>query len=184
MPKTGPLKIAPKNMRRNELQFCIDGVLIDEVLDLIPKGVTILGASVIVGKGYNKQRVVVPTKLKKLGVQSMRQTLPEQEASIVFDQVKPETIKSNVKVVADLLGTEYASAYFKYMVLSNGSGSGKFERTTKQMNSDDKDLRRKKKVLALTWGQARVQSLLADINAEKYRCSIEEVVIRTVVCSK
>jgi hypothetical protein len=180
--------VDPKKMKKDGVttQFCIDGYTVDEVLSDLPSNVSIIGAQVGVGQSFNKRKMIVPTKLKKLGVASMRATLPTEEASLVFDEVDPKTIRKSIEGVCDIMGVEKNKSWFKYITLATADGSafGKFERTTKEIRPDETDLRKKLTVLGLTEGRGKMSNLIRAISANKYECKMQEVSVRTVMCNK
>lgn len=182
--RTGQLKLAKEKAGRDAIQYCIDGVLVKEVLETLPRDIIIIGAKVIVGKGFNKHKVPISNKLKKLGVMSLRENLPAKEATLVFDETNKTTILEKTKAVAEILGAEVEKAYFSYLTLSNKAGSGKFSRVNKDMRPDDTDLRKKLTVLGLDEATGDVQSLVRDLSAEAYQCNIQEVVVRSYTCKK
>ena len=181
----GQTKLAPKNMKMDKtFQWCMDSILVDETLDDLPKGITIIGAKVRLGSPFTRARKIISTKLKKMGVTYLSSTVPSVEAVLVFDQVAKGTIKQHVKAAAKEIGADYERAYFQYITLTNGQGTGKFQRTTKEMRPDDRDLRKKAVVLGLTEGEAKVQSLISDLSANKYFCKKQTIEVTTVLCSK
>ena len=186
MPRTGTRKlIKDKNKKTGELtQFCIDGYLVKEVLDALPSGVRIIGAQVHIGKAFSKCKLARTNKLKQLGVSWVRETMPTKEVAIVFDVTTKKTIQGIVDEVSEILKVDKNTAYFKYLTLSNTLGTGKFVRTTKEIHPDDKDLRKKLTVLGLTDADGRIQSLIADISAKKYVCTIQEIPVRTIICAR
>ena len=115
---------------RDVVQYCIDGYLIDEVLEQVPSEVKIIGARVRVGQSYSKHKRQVPTALRKLGVQSLQEHTPALDAILVFDEVSKSTIKNNVKAVCAKLKESPEKAYFMYLTLKNGVSTGKFVHTT------------------------------------------------------
>ncbi len=185
MPLTGTNKKYQGNGKTGNTltQFCIDGYLVEEVLGLLPKGIKIFGAKVVVGSGFSKCKTQIPNRLRKYGLQSLRTHIPTYEGDLVFDEVSKQTIKDSINGVCDALNLKNERAYFKYLTLSNGTAVGKFERTTKEIRPDETDLRKKLTVLGLTDGEGKIQGLIADISAKKYSCKIQEVVVRTVICS-
>jgi len=185
MSSIGQTKIYKGNGKAGKVltQFCIDGHLVDEVLKDLPKGITIFGAKVVVGKGFSKHKAKIPNRLRKYGVQQLNEHKPAYEAYLVFDQVTRTTIKKSIHEVSKALDLNEEAAYFKYLTLSNGKGTGKFERTTKEIRPDETDLRKKLTVLGLTDAEGKVQTLIAEISAKKYECQIKEVSTRTVICA-
>jgi len=185
MPSTGNNKVykGKGEVGKDITQFCIDGHLVEEVLGLIPAGIKIFGAKVVVGTGFSKHKTQVPNKLRRFGLQSLRVHTPTYEGDIVFDEISKKGIKDSIKGVCDVLNLNQDRSYFKYLVLSNGSGTGKFERTTKEIHPDETDLRKKLIVLGLTDAEGKIQGLLAELSAKKYACKIQEVTTRTVICS-
>ncbi len=185
MPTTGTQKLYKGNGKAGKVltQFCIDGYLVDEVLKGIPKDVIIFGAKVVVGKGFSKHKTRIPNRLRKFGVTQLNMHEPAYEAFLVFDQVVRSTIVSSIKSVSEALELEVGGAYFKYLTLSNGEGTGKFERVTKEIRPDETDLRKKLTVLGLTDAEGKIQSLIGELSAKKYECKIQEVTTRTVICS-
>jgi hypothetical protein len=184
MVKKKYVKASPKD----PTQLCIDGYLVDEVLPLIGKNLTIIGCKIRFGLPIKRQRIVVPTKLRKHGVGSMSEIKAGLEAEIVLDQTTPTAIKKAVKSVADYIGADPRRASFNYITLSNGKGAVRFNLTTKEMKpkgDDAADLRKKARVLGAGEGQGKVQSVIADVGAEKFQCDIETVVEKRVaLCRK
>jgi hypothetical protein len=185
-PRTGTKKLVKdkKQKTREYVQYCIDAYRIEEVFNQIPKDVNIIGASAVVGKGYNKHKIVVPTKLKKLGMQTMREHQPGIEGIMVFDAVSVNAIRKAIKAACAELGVDYDKAYFKYITLSNGDGVGKFKRCTKEIKPDETDLRKKLIVMGLEDADGDIKSLIRTLGASAYRCSIKEEVVRTMTCQK
>ncbi|MHA2047111.1 MAG: hypothetical protein ACW99G_20155 [Candidatus Thorarchaeota archaeon] len=185
MGRTGAKKLVPKSMKNKvATQFCIDGYLVNDVLNQVPGDVTINGAKVYVGKSFSKSKQSIPTSLKKMGVQSLYEHVPAQEAILVFDEVNKKTIKTKVADVCKYIDGDPDKAYFKYIVLDNGESKGKFERCTKEIKPYDEDLRKKLVVLGLTDAEGKVQSLIRDLGAKKYECKIQVEEVRTITCSK
>lgn len=179
------LRLAPKKMKdkADAIQHCIDGYFVDEVLKSIPKGVTIIGCSIRFGMPMKRKKVVVPRKLRASGVSSMYQIQPTLEADITLDQVTKKQIREAIAVVAEHIGVDESQAQFAYITLTNGDGTGKFVKTTKEMaakGEDEADLRKKLKVLGLTDGDGRVQSLVSDIGAGAYKCDFEDEIIKKI----
>lgn len=184
-PRVGAKKLAPKSMKQKvATQFCIDGYLVDEVLNQIPSGVKIIGAKVYLGKSFSKKKCTIPNSLKKLGVQSLYEHVPAQEAIFVFDEIGKSTIKNRIEDVAKYIEADTSKAYFKYITLDNGECKGRFERTTKEIKPYDEDLRKKLVVLGLTDAEGKVTSLIHDLGAKKYECKIQMAEVRTIMCSK
>ena len=184
MSRTGQKKVAKKYKSKDETQYCIDGVLINEVLDNLSDKVEIIGAKVYVGLGYKKKKLAISNKLKRLGVQSIYANEPNKQAIVVFDATTKATIKRKCREVAREIIADVDKAYFKYLTVRGADGSGKFERTTKDIRPDDTDLRRKMIVLGLTEAEGKVNSLLAVLHAEAYKCKIDTVEVRTFICTK
>lgn len=181
----GQKKVATKERFREQKernQYCIDAVLVDEVLKSLPNNITIIGARVRVGSPFKREKAIVPNKLRRFGCNYMIHSLPSTEAVITVDQVKPSTITTAIKKVAEYIHADPSKATFKYITLSNGTATGKFERTTKDIRLDEKDLRKKANVLGLKEGQGKITSLIADLHAKNFRCSWEEVTVRIVTC--
>lgn len=183
MPKTSEKLLAKEKRTKTATQFCIDGVLVDEVLKNL-NGVSIIGAKVYVGKAFSKHKCTIPNSLKKMGVQSMYEHVPAQEAIMVFDNTNKATILEKVAEVCKYIDGDKSKAYFKYLTVSNGESTGKFERCTKEIKPYDEDLRRKLVVLGLTDGDGKISSLIATLGAKKYECQITMEEKRVIICSK
>lgn len=183
-PHQGAKRIAPINMRKNEHQFVIDGFLIEEVLKQIPSNIKILQAYVCLIKRGVEKRMVVSNHLRKLGVTTINQIDYTNKATLIFDEITREIIINNVKKVCQELNFDYEKAYFGYIVLSNGEATGKFTHTTKEVHPDERDLRKKLRVLGLVLGSGKVQSLVTDLGAKKFTCSIKEEIVKMVMCSR
>ena len=182
---TGAKKLAPKSMKnKTATQFCIDGYLVNDVLKGIPSDVNIVGAKVYAGKSFSKKRQPIPNSLKKMGVQSLYEHIPAQEAIIVFDETNKKTILEKVADVCKYIDGDPEKAYIKYITLDNGSSVGKFERCTKEIKPYDEDLRRKLVVLGLTDAEGKIQSLIRDLGAKKFECKIQMTEVRTIMCSQ
>jgi len=179
-------KKAPKV--KDAAQYCIDGVLVEDVLKEIPESINIIGCRIKFGHPLRRQKVVVPKNLQKWGVDYLQQVQPTLEAFITLDATTPGKIRKAIKAVAQEIGIDAARAEFGYIVLSNGDGAGKFVKCTKEMQAkgdDAADLRKKLKVLGITDGSGKVQSLIKDLGADKFTCNIEEVVERRIItCSR
>jgi len=182
-------KKAPKKVdAKNAVQYCIDGIHVDDVLPLV-KQVKIIGCRISFGMPLRRQRVVVPVKMRKCGVRTLSEIKSGLEAEIVLDSTTPALVRKAVKQVAQFIDTDPARASFRYLTLGDGAGSAKFSATTKEMTPQDEkdalDLRKKAKVLGLVDGQGKVNSLCAKIGAEKFRCDIQTIVERKIVlCRK
>lgn len=183
-------KQAPKNLKdkKEAIQHCIDGYFVEEILKGIPAGIKIVGCQIRFGMPMRRKKIVVPKKLREVGTWSIYQIQPTLEAQINLDNVSKTQIRNSVKVVADYCGCDPELAQFDYITLSNGQGTGKFMKTTKEMEArgeDAADLRKKLKVLGLTDAEGRIQSLIADVNAGAYRCDFQdEIVKRVSVCRR
>lgn len=182
--RLGTAKIAPVDMRKDEHQFVIDGYLIEEVLNQIPEGIHILQAQVWLIKRGSDQQITIPIKLRKLGVTTIRQTEPVKRITLRFDACKKGEIRKSVGDVCRELEIPFGKSYFGYIVLSNGEGAGKFKHCTKEIHPDVTDKRKKLRVLGLVSGQGKVQSLVADLGAKKFKCSIKEEAVKLVMCSR
>jgi hypothetical protein len=183
--RVGAKKLAPKSMKnKTATQFCIDGHLVDEVLKQLPGDVKIIGAKVYVGKSFSKHKCTIPNSLKKMGVQSLYEHIPAQEAMLVFDETNKTHIREKVADVAKYIDGDASKAHFKYLTLDNGAAKGKFERTTKEIKPYDEDLRRKLVVLGLTDAEGKINTLISDLGAKKYECKIQIEEVKTVMCAK
>ena len=103
---------------------------------------------------------------------------------LTFDEVTPQTILRNTRLACNALGADPSRASFRYLVLQNGTGAGKFERTRKDITPDDNDRRRKTAVLGLTDAQGDVKNLISSVSAGAYSCHIETVPVRVVTCER
>jgi len=177
-------KQAPKDMKsKDAIQHCIDGYFVDEILKGLPAGIKIIGCGIRFGMPMKRKKVVVPKKLREVGTLSLNQIQPTLEASIVLDEVNKKQVKHSVQTVADYCGVDAGLAQFDYITLTNGDGTGKFVKCTKEMEAkgeDAADLRKKLKVLGLTVGEGRVQSLVADVNAGAYKCDFQDEIVKRV----
>jgi hypothetical protein len=176
--------LAKEKRTKTATQFCIDGYLVDEVLKGLNGGIEIIGAKVFLGKAFSKHKIPIPNALKRMGVQSLREHRPDQEAMLVFDKTNKKSILEKVADVAKYIDTDAANAYFKYITLSNGHATGKFERTTKEIKPYDEDLRRKLTVLGLTDADGKISTLIQQLGAKKFECQISTEERRVIVCSK
>ena len=184
-PRLGQRKFATNERFKNQKdrnQYCIDGVLVKEVLDYIPKDLTIIGARIRVGTPFKRQKSVVPNKLRKYGCTYMVHSLPTTEAEITVDQVSATTIKRAIREVCKGINADPGKATFRYLTLSNGTATGQFTRTTKEMRPDERDLRKKANVLGLKEAQGKISTLIADLGVKNYHCSWEEITTRVVTC--
>ena len=184
MGKTGTKKLAKGLKAKTAAQFCIDGYLVKEVLDGLPTGITILGAKILIGAVHQRRKIIVPTVMKKMGVQKLEESVVSQQATLVFDQTTKPTIKSMVKAVSAKMGVDPDAAFFKYITVKNGEAVGKFEHCTKEIKPDERDLRKKLRVLGLTDGEGKINTLIRDLSAKKYECQIKMEEVRTIVCSQ
>ena len=180
----GAKRLAPVNMRKEEYQFVIDGTLVDEVLSHIPAGMNIVGAQVYTTKREKSSKIVIPNALKKYGVTHIHKQGSATRTSMIFDKISRQGIKEKVHHVCKAVGSDYQGAYFKYIVLSNGKGTVKFQFCTKEITPDETDLRKKLKVLGAIMGQEQVQSVIQDLHASKYKCVIRQEPVKLVMCSK
>ncbi len=185
MGKTGTKKLAvdKNNKDRTITQYCIDGYLIDEVLDDLPTGVTVIGAKVLIGAVHQRHKIVVPNRLKRLGVQVIQESVVSQQATLVFDQVSKGTIKSKTKAVGVNIGADPKTAFFKYIVLGIPGATGKFEHCTKEIKPNEADLRKKLRVMGLTDASGKIADLIRQVSAHKYSCTIQFEEVRTIICS-
>lgn len=180
----GQKKEAPVDMRKESHQFVIDGYLVEEVLNQIPAGIKILGASVTLRSFPTTRRIAVPTKLKAMGVARMATMPARDHAWLVFDEVAKSTIIRNTKAVCESMNQSYDKAYFEYLLLSNAEATGKFEHCTKEVRPNEADQRKKLRVLGLTTGKGKVQGLISELGAKKYKCEIREQSVRLLMCSQ
>ncbi len=180
MPRTGTRRLA---QGRDITQYCIDGYLVDEVLDSLPRDVKIIGAKVRIGQSYSKHKKAVPSRLKKLGVWSLHEHKPAKEAILVFDETTKRIIKANVAKACEAIGETTDKAYFMYITLNTGTTTGKFVHTTKDKNPDDSDLRKKVRVLGLEDTDGNARALITALSAKKYTCRVETQTVRTIVCT-
>jgi hypothetical protein len=183
MPRTGSKKTRGVHAK-TETQYCIDGVLVHEILADLSDAVDIIGARVIIGSGIKKKNVVVPAKLKKLGVQSIRQSAPASQITMVFDKVSKSTIMRKVAAVAGAMGVDPEKAYFSYLTVKNSEASGRFTRCKKDLRPDETDLRKKATVLGLTDASGKIAQMLSVLHATPYQCRIDTVEVRTFICTK
>jgi len=181
----GTKKYAPKTFKSSEgMQYCIDGVYVDEVLKGLPDNIKIIGGQVRIGTAWKRTKEVVPVALRRLGCTYFTKLHPSSEANITFDQISKTAIKENVKKACKLIDADYKKAHFRYITLTNGESNGRFERTTKELHPDERDLRKKATVLGLKDATGKIQGLIADISANKYFCRKQTVEVTTVICSK
>lgn len=180
----GAKRLAPINMRKEEYQFVIDGTLVDEVLSKIPNGMNIIGAQVYTTHREKSSKIMVPNALKKYGVSHIYKQGSASRTSLIFDKISKQGIKEKVSYVCKSMNSEYQRAYFKYIVLSNGKGTVKFQFCTKEITPDETDLRKKLKVLGAIMGQEQVQSVISDLHATKYKCVIRQEPVKLIMCSK
>jgi hypothetical protein len=183
MGRTGAKKLAKKVV--DKTQYCIDGVLVNEVLDGLPtKGVKIIGATVDINHYSQRKRLPIPNKLKRLGLSLYSQREVDVRAAITFDETTADVIKRNVRLICNALGADPAKATFHYLTLQNGTSAGKFIRTKKDITPSDNDLRKKTNVLGLVDAQGDVASLIRGVSADAYTCNIQTVETRVVICNK
>lgn len=183
MVRTGSKKQPKKEV--DKTQYCIDGVLIDEVLDYLPKkGLKIIGAQIVVAMYEPRTRQPISNKMKRLGVTTISSRNKDVTAMVTFDETTPATIKRNVRLIAADLGAKYDKAYFKYLTVENGVTAGKFERTKKDITPTDGDLRKKITVLGLVDATGDVKSLIKSVSADAYVCNIQTVDARIMTCNK
>jgi len=182
MGKTGTKKLAKKEVAKT--QYCLDGVLVNEVLDALPKKVEIIGAQLDINHYSNRKRLPIPNKLKRLGMSMYSEREVDFRGAITFDQTTPETIKRNTRLICKAIGADPSKVTFRYITLRNGKSAGKFQRTKKDITPADNDLRKKTNVLGLTDAEGDVASLIRSVSADAYTCDIQTVETRVVVCSK
>ena len=183
MTRTGRGKVAPKK-GVDKTQFGIEGVLVSEILKDLNGKINIIGAKVIVGKGFNKHNIPVTAKLRMLNVETLREHRPGTEATITFDQTTKSNIKDKVAKVCKLIDAEPKAAYFRYLTISNGKGNGKFKRCSKDIKEDSADRRKKLTVLGLYDATGDIKSLISDIGAKKYVCNIKVEEVPFITCSR
>lgn len=184
MPRTGQKKVAPVNMKKEEHQFVIDGYLIDEVLHQIPPKIKIIQAQVVLMKRGLEQRIAVPNNLRKLGVMRINDIGACKRAFMQFDATSHTHLRDSVKQTCEALQMPYPKSYFKYIVLAIEGAACKFLHCTKEIKPDELDQRKKLRVLGATEGQGRVQSLLAELGAKKFKCTIKEEPVKLIMCSR
>jgi hypothetical protein len=172
-----------KKAGEHELQHCINESNVKEVLKLLPKDIEIIGAKVEIGGMPHTHFAVVSNKMRLLGVERIKSYDKNLAAFLVFDKVKPKALLANILAVAREIGTDPDKAYFRYLTLQYKDVAGKFDRTKKSINLDE-DRRKKLTVLGLTEGKGRVSQLLARIGTTAYRCDIQTVETKIVLCSK
>jgi len=178
-------KIAPKefNTKGSGIQFCIDGYYVDEVLKQV-NGVKIIGCKIRFGMPLKRKKQVIPKKLRQLGCNMMYAIMPCLEAEITLDETTPGAIKKSIKEVANYVGIDKGEAQFSSLTLSNGEGTGRFVKTTKEMapkNQEDAlDLRRKAKMLGLQEATGKIQSLISSIGAGKFQCDFVDVQVKQI----
>jgi hypothetical protein len=168
-------------------QYCIDAYLVDEVLKAIPSTLEIIGANILIGIERSSHKVVVPNKLKKLGVTYMRERQANLETNVTFyGPTAKSTILKNVSKISEIIGTDKRKAYFKTITLQNNEASVYFIRTTKEIKPDETDLRKKLKLLGAKSGQGKCSSIYAELGSigKNYVCGIEEVIGRVAICRK
>lgn len=180
----GSKKFAPVDMKKEAYQFVIDGTHIDEVLKQIPSTLKIIGAKLLCVKGTKTSHCIVPNALKKFGVDRMRVREASHEISWVFDETTKSIIKENVEKTIKNQKLDINRVIFSYVVLQNSEAVGKFCRTSKEINPDETDLRKKLHVLGLTSGKGKISTLIQDLGAKKYKCEIKETTARLLICSK
>lgn len=181
---TGAKKIAPVNMKKEEHQFVIDGYLVDEVLRQIPPTLVINQAHVCLIKRGLERRLVVVNELKKHGVTVLREQGTALRGSLICDKISKAGLIGKVKTACKMLNMPYDKAYFKYIVLANDDGAAIFEHCTKEIRPDETDLRKKLRVLGATSGTGKVQSVIQEIGAKKFRCVIKEEPVKLIMCSR
>jgi hypothetical protein len=181
--RTGTKKVAT-GRKVDKTQFGIEGVLVDEVLKDLNGTVKIIGARIVVGKGFNKHNVPISNKLRVLGVDQLREHKPAQEAVLVFDETSKKNIKTKVESVAKLIDADPRNAYFRYLTVTNGTATGKFQRCTKDIKENTADKRKKLAVLGLTDAKGKISTLISDLHAKKYVCNIKEEVVPFIMCSR
>ena len=180
--RTGTKKVAKKNV--DKTQYCIDGVLVDEVLDALPKSVEIIGAQLDINHYSNRKRLPIPNKLKRLGMSMYSQREVDFRGAITFDKTTPQTIKRNMRLICKTIGADPSKVAFKYLTLRTGKSAGKFTRSKKDITPSDNDLRKKTNVLGLTDAQGDVSSLIKAVSAEAYVCNVQTVETRVMICNK
>jgi len=172
-----------KSPGQHELQHCINESNVKEVLKLVPKDVRIIGAKVEIGGMPHTHFAVVPNRLRMCGVERIKAYDNNRAAFLVFDKITAKQILDNIKIVAKEIGADPDKAYFRYLTLQYHDVAGKFERTKKSIMLEE-DRRRKLTVLGLTEGKGRVSQLLSKIGTTAYRCDIQTIESRIVLCSK
>lgn len=180
----GTRKLAPIDMRKEEYQFVIEGFLINDVLNQIPDEIQILQAVVVITKRGTDHRVALSSRMRRLGITYIRQTEPVKTVHIKFDVTRKAEIRKNVTQACMELEVPFQKSFFKYIVLSNKEGAGKFKHCTKEIHPDASDKRKKLRVMGLVQGQGKVQSLVADLGAKKFKCSIKEEAVKLIMCSR
>lgn len=168
---------------QHELQHCINESNVKETLKLIPKDVKIIGAKIEVGGMPHTHFAVVSNKMRLYGVERIKSYDKNLAAFLVFDRITPKKLLENINKVAKEIGTDPDKAYFRYLTLQYGDVVGRFERTKKSIMMEE-DRRKKLTVLGLTEGKGRVSELLAKVGTTAYRCDIQTIEAKIVLCSK
>lgn len=165
----------------SKIQFCLESNRVEEVVKMISSEVNIIGASVRFGMPMARIKQIVPKKLRNLGVQSLTRTVSTSEVNICFDSITKEVIVKNVKEISKNLDLDFKKAVFRNITIEKDGNVAKFESTTKEMlPKNSTDLRMKIKVLGLTAGKGKVNTLISSIGAKKFECQFEDVKVKQI----
>ena len=184
MSRLGSRKEFTKFHPKEGMENCIDAHLVSEVT--IPKGIKILGTNIMLKQFGKSHKLIVPNALKKLGVSTMRETVPIREISMNFDEVSQSKIIKNVKIVCLKMGLDWRKAHHRSLTLAdeNNTTSCLFRRTMKENHPDETDLRKKLVVLAAKEGKGKVHDLFTKLGVAKFICAFETIQVKVAKCRR
>jgi len=183
--KLGQRRIA-QPVFKDQTQHCIDAYLLDEVLAAIPQNVHILRLYATIGSTLHTRKAPVSNKLRRLGVTSMQvpRLVTSKRVTVLFEGASRNTIKNNCVKIAKEIGCTADEVWVDNCLLSYDNVNALFQRTTKELRPDDTDQRKKLKVLGLKHVNGDTKELLRVLSATSYKCDIQVVPVRTMICSK
>ena len=177
------MKVKPKEM----VQYCIDAQYLNEVLSLntIPKSIEIESITFRVGNPLKKKkRRIVPNRLSKFGLTSCRETMPGFEYMGRFDNLTRASMVKLAREMCVTIDEDFEKIIVERISLSFEKAIAAFVKTTKAINPDVNDQRKKLKILGLTSSEGNIANLIKELSAKKYSCKFERTFSDHVICSK
>ena len=137
-----------KFSKTGAMQWGINAYLVDEVLEVIPDKIKILGCRIKCINDFSNRKIPIPNKLRDLGVTAVGRTNESIVCWIHLDETTKGEIKEKSDKVCKAMGLNRAKAKFDFIILSNGEANARFEQTTKEMQAiGQSDKRLKQRIL-------------------------------------